>query len=325
MTLHVVKTLRSSLKGLSWRDVKLFLFVLAWWVATVLFNISNKIVLDELALPCSVAVAQLLVGILCVLPVWGIQGGAGPGVTVRRAARYAPLALMHGLGHLSTVISVGSGSVAFTHVVKAAEPLFAAALSLYLLGTRVSHRTACTLLVIVVGVGWSAFADSAFGWLTFGTAMCSNLCNQLRIVLAKAVLTGSGGGGGRGGDDAAVTVVPEKDKDVAAGDVEGMQMHQPPAPLKPLKPMKGPVLFRLVATMAALQLLPIAVIVEAGSLPTELAAVASSGKTSTLLLHLLLSGGLLYAYNELGFRVLDLVRALHYLLLLSFPCIASDV
>ena len=137
--------------------------------------------------------------------------------------------------------------------------------------------------------------------------MASNLCNQLRIVLAKAAMTHPHNATASGGDTYAPIAVSDKDtnRDLASSSSSITKEFRD----KEEVPLKGPVLFRLVTAISAAQLLPVALFADAGSISGSVASLVDRGHMHSFMLHLLFSGLLLYAYNELSFRVLDLVRA----------------
>lgn len=89
------------------------------------------------------------------------------------------------------MVSLGAGPVSFTHIVKALEPLFSAAVSAIWLGKVMAWPVYFTLLPVVGGVGYACLQERHFSWLAFGTAMGSNLAFALRAVLSKLAMTTS--------------------------------------------------------------------------------------------------------------------------------------
>lgn len=83
------------------------------------------------------------------------------------------------------MISYGSGSVSFAHVVKALEPVVAAILSAWITKKVFPISVYVSLIPIVLGVGIASAKELSFTWLGFISAMTSNVFYQLRIVLAK--------------------------------------------------------------------------------------------------------------------------------------------
>ena len=95
-----------------------------WYALNIYYNIINTKVLKTVGLPWLVSWAQLVVGALYALVGWGI-GRTGP-PAVKDAW---PVAVAHCGQQVTTVISLGAGAVSMTHVVKALEPLFSAAVN----------------------------------------------------------------------------------------------------------------------------------------------------------------------------------------------------
>jgi solute carrier family 35, member E1 len=92
----------------------------------VTYNISNKHALTALPLPWTIGTLQLGTGTIFVALQWALRIRAAPTVTRDGLKRAIPAAAFHGGGQLATVVSLGAGAVSFTHIVKAAEPLFSA-------------------------------------------------------------------------------------------------------------------------------------------------------------------------------------------------------
>lgn len=164
----------STLKAIS------YLFI--WYFFTIVYNISNKQLLNIFPLPVTVTFLQLCLGIPLFLPIWVIKP---PGYNFDDLATHAKIACTHSLGNLASVISFASGSISFTHVVKASEPIVAAFLSSYILGQTLPVVVYLTLLPIVLGVALASLKEISFTYLGFFSALASNVFYQLRIVLAK--------------------------------------------------------------------------------------------------------------------------------------------
>lgn len=124
-----------------------------WYALNVWYNIVNKRVLNALALPVSVAVAQLGIGSIWVGSQWLIGTRTRPGkLTAAGAKRLIEVALFHGGGQLATVLSLGAGAVSFTHVVKAMEPFFSALVAAAFFRQVFRWQVYASLLPVVAGV-----------------------------------------------------------------------------------------------------------------------------------------------------------------------------
>ena len=163
-----------------------------WYALNVYYNVLNKKVLKVVKLPWLVATAQLAVGGLYSLGVWAAGLRAGPadlGAAVKAAL---PIAAAHGAGQAATVVSLGAGAVSSTHVIKALEPLFSAAVNAGVNGEVLPLGVYASLLPVIGGVGGAVATDLSFNPLSFAAAMASNLCFAFRAVCSKNAMRAPG-------------------------------------------------------------------------------------------------------------------------------------
>ena len=174
------------------RVSRVALYFALWYGLTVVYNISNKHVLNEFPLPTLITFIQLFLGIPVIITEWYVYNDR-PALHVLRQnyCGYLKLSLYHGLGNLSTVYSLQAGTVSFTHVLKALEPIFASILSYFIMGSHFTLPVYAALCVIIIGVAITSIEEVTFTWFNFISAMCSNLFYQLRIVCAKLELSSS--------------------------------------------------------------------------------------------------------------------------------------
>jgi solute carrier family 35, member E1 len=252
--------------------VKLGVYYFLLYFFTVVYNVSNKRVLNALPLPASMAVLQLFLGIPLFLPMWIIKPPRHVSLLSKKTLTW--VAISHALGNLATIYSLGSGSVSFTHVVKSAEPVFAAVLAGVVLQSYFAPQVYLTLVPIVLGVALASAKEMSFTWFGFTTAMVSNFFYQLRIILSKQI-------------------------------IDSGSEHTK---------ISGANLFRIVTLMAAVFLLPIAVFLEGPKwLPAwRLASSVSPARTNALLVDMLLSGVSYYIYNEIAFWILDIIHPISH-------------
>jgi solute carrier family 35 protein E1 len=154
-----------------------------WYALNIYYNIINKKVLKTVGLPWLVSWAQLVVGALYALVGWGICRTGQPAVKDAW-----PVAVAHCGQQVTTVISLGAGAVSMTHVVKALEPLFSAAVNAVVRGEILPLPVYAALIPVVGGVAVAIATDLSFNPLSFSAAMTSNLFSGLRAVLSKANL-----------------------------------------------------------------------------------------------------------------------------------------
>ena len=113
--------------------------------------------------------AQLATGLLFVLPAWRSGFRSTPLVDRSLLLRFLPIALLHASGHMTQVLSMGLGSVYFTHVIKAAEP-FIGTLVAYVSLTLSGARNDMTGQVLAEWSKWGVTArPSLLGRVPEGT------------------------------------------------------------------------------------------------------------------------------------------------------------
>lgn len=162
-----------------------------WYALNIGYNIYNKKALNAMGLPWIVGTVQMLLGIFIFAPFYLVGALKKPGVPSKDLKKFIPVGVMHMLGHVFGVISFGAGAISFTHIVKASEPLFTALGSAVFFKQFFAMPVYLSLLPVVAGVGLASLKELTFSWLSFGTAMGSNLCCALRGVFSKNAMTGS--------------------------------------------------------------------------------------------------------------------------------------
>jgi drug/metabolite transporter (DMT)-like permease len=153
-----------------------------WYFFTIVYNIANKNALNAFPLPAVVSTLQLMVGLPLFLPLWIVKR---PALKQSDFTSFFIMSLMHAFGIFSSVVALEAGSVSFTHIIKASEPVFAAIFSTLLLGQQTSLPVYLSLLPIIGGVGFASLTDFKFSPRAFFPAILSNIFYQLRIVLSK--------------------------------------------------------------------------------------------------------------------------------------------
>ncbi len=119
---------------------------------------------------------------------WVTKLHPAPRVTPALAKALLPVALFHTIGHVSACVSFSQMAVSFTHIVKAAEPVFSVALAGPLLGETYPITVWLSLLPIVAGCSLAAMKEVSFAWGGFNNAMISNLGMVLRNITSKKTL-----------------------------------------------------------------------------------------------------------------------------------------
>jgi len=159
-----------------------------WYALNVVYNILNKKVLNVLPAPLTVGSLQFGVGgVYCAL-LWFLRLRAIPTLNQNGKSLCGSVGFYHALGQLLSMVSLGAGPVSFTHIVKALEPFFSALVSALVFGKWMKPQVYATLIPVVGGVGYACLKERSFSWLSFYTAMGSNLAFALRAVMSKTAM-----------------------------------------------------------------------------------------------------------------------------------------
>jgi solute carrier family 35, member E1 len=134
--------------------------VVLWYAGNTFYNIYNKNALNMLNAHWFVASAQLAVGIVISLLTWISGFRKKPNLTAEDMASCVPIGLFASLAHCGTVLASAVGAVSFAQIVKACEPVFAAAVGVMVPPMDVKPFLAyCMLIPIVGGVGLACIKE----------------------------------------------------------------------------------------------------------------------------------------------------------------------
>jgi solute carrier family 35 protein E1 len=168
------------------RRLKIGCLFALWFLLSVGYSITNKRVNNLLpGVPCTVAASTVGVGSILVCTLWATGLRSAPRLSPAVVRILLPIGICHAIGHLAGTVSVAVGSVSFTQIVKAANPIYTCVLSMAVLGTRVSRRVWLSLLPIIVGVALATVKEVSFVPAAFATAAVSDLSMATRNVLSK--------------------------------------------------------------------------------------------------------------------------------------------
>lgn len=98
-----------------------------------------------------IAAAQLVVGIVWSLVMWGTGMRKAPNLTSSDIVACIPIGLCMCIAHGGSVLAMGVGAVSFAQIVKACEPVFAAAVGLLVPPVDVKPILAYAMLIPIVG------------------------------------------------------------------------------------------------------------------------------------------------------------------------------
>ena len=176
--------------SLSDMDVKTktAVYFFLWYFFNIVFNVYNKSTLNVFPYPWLISTLQLAATSLWMLTVWATKVQPKPVVSKVFLLAVAPVALFHTIGHVSACVSFSKMAVSFTHVIKAAEPVFSVILSGPLLGQTFAPAVWYSLIPIVAGCSMAAMKEVSFNIVGFQGAMISNLAMVLRNITSKKSL-----------------------------------------------------------------------------------------------------------------------------------------
>lgn len=137
----------------------------------------------------ALSAVQLLVGVLFVLPLWLTGLRPAPKLTAENWKEMAPVGIWASLAHAFSVLALGAGAVSFGQIVKAGEPVFAAATNALLL-KDISHPLVyVALLPIIGGVGLASLKELSFSWTALIAASAANQAAAFKNVVTKGVMS----------------------------------------------------------------------------------------------------------------------------------------
>jgi len=188
---------KKSFIDLIWnKNTKLFFYLAVWYIGNIYYNIYNKKACIALGKNShghsnahwALSAVQLLVGVLFVVPLWITGIRKAPALTLDNWKELSPVGLFTCLAHAFSVLALGAGAVSFGQIVKAAEPVFAAATNAILLNDIDHPMVYLALLPIIGGVGLASLKELSFTWTALIAASLANQAAALKNVVSKGVM-----------------------------------------------------------------------------------------------------------------------------------------
>lgn len=162
-----------------------------WYAGNTFYNIYNKKALNMIEAHWFVASAQLVVGIFISLTMWLSGVRKMPNLTSSDVMACMPIGLFASLAHCGTVLASAVGAVSFAQIVKACEPVFAAAVGVMVPPMDVKPALAYFMLIpIVGGVGLACIKEGKgvdINVPAFLFASMANLAASLKGKLGSSV------------------------------------------------------------------------------------------------------------------------------------------
>jgi len=188
---------KKSFIDLIWNEnTKLSIYLAVWYLGNIYYNIYNKKACNALGKNAhgasnahwALSAVQLLVGVLFVVPLWLTGLRKAPQLTAENWKELSPVGLWASLAHAFSVLALGAGAVSFGQIVKAGEPVFAAATNALLLKDIDHPLVYAALLPIIGGVGLASLKELSFSWTALLAASAANQAAAFKNVVSKGVL-----------------------------------------------------------------------------------------------------------------------------------------
>jgi len=175
-----LKTRGGALGALKNVDIPLLLYFVFWYVGNYYYNITNKLALKaaggSAGFPMTISSLQLAVGCVYALFLWvAPDARKAPSVTMDDIVKMLPVAFCFMGAHSASVFALSAGAVSFGQIVKSAEPAFAAVISQFLYGKKVSKAKWLCLPIVIGGVILASVKELDFAVSALISACIANL------------------------------------------------------------------------------------------------------------------------------------------------------
>lgn len=216
----------------------------------------------------TLAAAQLLVGIVWSVVIWGTGMRKAPNLTASDISSCIPIGLFASLAHAGSVLSAAVGAVSFQQIVKACEPVFAAVVGFLVPPPDVKPPLAYVMLLLIVGgVGLACVKEGKGVDINMEAFMYASMANAAAAFKGKL------------GTSVTKNLKSDKAKNMDASNV-----------------------YAVMNIISFACTIPFVVINELSTLSDEITKISNSEQgLQPLLINVLLSGFFFYLYNELAF------------------------
>lgn len=166
-------------------DIGLLIYFALWYLGNYYYNITNKLALNaaggKTGFPMTISTLQLGVGALYGIFLWlAPDARQRPTVTFDDIIKMLPVAFCFMGAHSASVFAMGMGAVSFAQIVKAAEPAFAAVLSQFVYGKKISKAKWLCLPIVIGGVILASVKELDFAWSALISACVANMFAAIR-------------------------------------------------------------------------------------------------------------------------------------------------
>ena len=185
--------------------------MLCWYAGNTFYNVYNKKATNAIHAHWFVATAQLVVGIVWSLVMWGTGMRKTPNLSAADIAAVIPIGLFACLAHAGSVLASAVGAVSFAQIVKACEPAFAAIVGLLIPPIDVKPTLAYFMLIpIVGGVGLACIKEGKGVDINVEAFLFASMANAAAALKGKL------------GSSATAELKKDKSKNMDASNVYGV-------------------------------------------------------------------------------------------------------
>jgi len=175
-------------------EISLVAYLVAWYLGNYYYNIFNKQAGKASGgadFAFTLATIQLVVGSMYALFLWlAPDARAAPKMTFAQVMQLAPLGFWAALAHGGAVYAMTAGAVSFGQIVKAGEPVFAAAIGYMVYNSKVSLAKILCLVPIIGGIALASAKELDFTVAALLAASTANVASAFRGGENKKVMTG---------------------------------------------------------------------------------------------------------------------------------------
>ena len=167
----------------------------------MIFNLANKQCLNSWNHPWALATTHLAVGTSCMLPLWlplprlnvdwsvrWVSVRSRPSLSRADLMQMLPVGVLLAIGHVTSTLAPAYGTVAFSNIIKTAEPIFTCVFSVVLYKRAFPLSVYASLVLVVLGVGLVSTREVDFSSFSLAAGMLSNAAFALYSIGAKRLL-----------------------------------------------------------------------------------------------------------------------------------------
>jgi solute carrier family 35, member E1 len=241
--------------------------VAAWYTGNTLYNVYNKKATNMIHAHWFVAAAQLVVGIVWSLLMWGTGLRKTPNLTASDIANCFPIGLCACLAHGGSVLASAVGAVSFAQIVKACEPAFAAVVGVLIPPIDLKPTLAYFMLIpIVGGVGLACIKEGKGVDINVEAFLYASMANAAAALKGKL------------GSSVTKSLKSDSSKNMDAANV-----------------------YAVMNIISFICTIPFVVVTELSTLPKVWNEAAAEHGSNALMMNIFLSGICFYFYNEFAF------------------------